>query len=111
MRFLLLRIRAIRQPRRWALPHEAIGQRAGRGEACHSVLPRGLVCNRFTGDSNGTHEDGPLAKSVVKRSEARKWMEIEKRGRFFESPHISYLVVARSMRNVKQPAVVLLTCR
>jgi len=29
MRFLLLRIGAIRQPRRWALPHEAIGRELG----------------------------------------------------------------------------------
>src|SRR5438046_1421308 len=47
MGFLLLRIMANRQSRRWALPHEAICK-PGRGEACQSVLPAGIDCNCFT---------------------------------------------------------------
>jgi len=30
------------------LPHRTMGRKTGRGEALQSVLPRGLVCNRFT---------------------------------------------------------------
>ena len=55
--FLLLGILAIRLPRRWALPHETIGRELGRGEACLSLLPRGLVCNRFAGARSGARDD------------------------------------------------------
>src|SRR5713226_435460 len=57
MGFLLLRILAIRKRRRWALPHGTMGREDGRGEACPSVLPRRLVCNRFTDGSNHTFEE------------------------------------------------------
>src|SRR5437667_11839768 len=91
IKFLLLRILGIRQPRRSALPHETIGREPGRGGLARAYSQDDWFAIA-TGDPPETHwrlrRHAPgrcNRKSMMKRSRVRQWTEIEKWGRFPES--------------------------
>src|SRR6266478_2733376 len=90
MEFLLLRILAIWQPRGSALPHETIGREPGRDGLARAYSQDDWFA--IASLETETTRPGPSnGKPMMKRSKVRQWTEIEKWGRFPESPLASLI--------------------
>ena len=97
MEFLLLRILAIRQPRRSALPHERLAENLG-GVGSPERTPKmiglqsvGLLDLLETLETETTRPGLVQPQTHDERSKVRQWTEIEKWGRFPESPRASLI--------------------